>query len=351
MKNTNLVYGKISSGKTTGFMFNNIEKIIDNNENFIVVDNKEEYYNNFMDDLIEKGYNTYLINLRNTIKSNGFNVLLLPYKLYKQGDIDESIRMVRNIALEIFKSDKAQDTFWQDSASDYFVGLSLMLFKNAKEDEINIGSIVSIITKIEESDEILNRIREKLNNLDLLDPIYINMHGTIFSPKDTRGGIISVALASLNKYISIGNLLNLLCSNDINLYNLSEKTAIFIIGTSDNNRLTNIVLNELIRLSEMKKISFNYILDNFDSQPKLLELDNLLDNAKRLNQVVYIIIRNVERLKDIYGEFITDKFEDIIGIKEENYKEIKFRNYNEYPKLNTKENKYYNLEEYLNYSE
>ena len=74
-----------------------LKEIINSGENFIVNDTKEEYYKTFMPTLKENGYKTYLINYKDALNSNGFNPLIVPYKLYKSGNKDLAIDEINNI--------------------------------------------------------------------------------------------------------------------------------------------------------------------------------------------------------------------------------------------------------------
>ena len=51
-----------------------------------------------MPTLKENGYKTYLINYKDALNSNGFNPLIVPYKLYKSGNKDLAIDEINNIA-------------------------------------------------------------------------------------------------------------------------------------------------------------------------------------------------------------------------------------------------------------
>ena len=53
MKNTNLIIGKKGIGKTS-IMFDEIKKLIDNNDNLLIIDNKEEYYKTYAEELKKK---------------------------------------------------------------------------------------------------------------------------------------------------------------------------------------------------------------------------------------------------------------------------------------------------------
>ena len=271
MKNTNLLVGITNSGKTK-MIFDYLKEIINSGENFIVNDTKEEYYKTFMPTLKENGYKTYLINYKDALNSNGFNPLMIPYRLYKNGNKDLSIDEINNIANELIKDDSAIDPFWQNSASDYFKGLTLLLFEIGKEEEINLGSISMMLLQIENNKETFETFKEYIKSLEFTNPIYILLSGTIFAPMETRSGIVSVLKAELNKYISKENLLNLLCQNELDLNNIKEKTAIFIISNENTKRFTNILLDQLYNSNN----NFNYIIDNIDSLIKINSLNNLI---------------------------------------------------------------------------
>lgn len=339
MKNTNLILGKIGTGKTTGIMFNEVDKIIEREENLFIVDNKEEYYKTYAEKLINNGYNVKVINFKSPINSNGFNPLLMPYRLYKNGNKDIAIKLINNFSKNIMHKQDIMDPFWTDSASSYLTGLILTLFKEGSVDEINLASVHIMISKVEES---IDKFRTYVNNLDLVSPEYTFLSSTVNSPIDTRGGIISVLKMELTKYLSTDNLLNLLCTNDIDLSNINGKTAIFVIGNNDYKKLTSVVISEVINSNN----TFNYILDNFDSLEKIIEFDDLLDSALVDNNKVYVISRNIENLNQKYGNLIVDKFEVIENIEMgENLEEV--GKYNVYPTIDKQVKKYFDLSSIL----
>ncbi len=69
---TNLIIGKLGAGKTKK-VFEMVEKIIGEGKNLFILDNKEEYYNKFYEDLVNNGYNVKRINLRKPKLSNSLN--------------------------------------------------------------------------------------------------------------------------------------------------------------------------------------------------------------------------------------------------------------------------------------
>ena len=121
LKNNIIVSGRINSRKTYGVMFPLVEVLEENNESFLVLDSKEEYFKRFYNELREKGYETVVINLRNSLNSDGWNPLTYAYSLYSNNHIDEATRSIEKIAYILF--DGQGDPYWTISAKNLFLGL------------------------------------------------------------------------------------------------------------------------------------------------------------------------------------------------------------------------------------
>ena len=306
MKNTNLIIGEVDTYKTTGIMFKEAINSINNGENLLILDNKNEYFGTFKKQLTESGYKTLVMNLADAYKSNSFNPLWLPYKYYKDGNKDKAVEMIKELGLEIFKTDnRNSDPFWENSAADYFMSLVLILFKEGKEEEINLGSIQIMVSL---SDE----ITKYFEGLDVLDSIYIAGSVTVYAPAETKGSIISVMKQKLNEFCVREMLFNNLLGNDIDLFNISAKVAIFIIGNEKINNLGNILIDQLVNVVIDHNIAFTFFLDGLGDVPVLLELNKILDKKMKL----FATVRFVEDFEDKYGKYVMGKFENCIRSKE-----------------------------------
>ena len=81
----------------------------------------------------------------------GGAVATLVEHLVKEGNKDKAIELLDDLALNILydENNKGGDPFWEKTSADYFSGVALGLFEDAKPDEININSI-SLATSVGE---------------------------------------------------------------------------------------------------------------------------------------------------------------------------------------------------------
>lgn len=326
---TNLYIGKNAKEN----LFKEIEETIKNNESLLISNNDETYYNKYKKILEDNNYNVFVLNLNDSSRSNSFNPLLLPYNLYKTGNKDKAVELITNFAREIVKEDNPNlDPFWENSAVDYITTLTLILFREGKVEEINLGSIQAMFTLAERKIDEISVIRKYMDNLDVLDSIYIAGSSIIYAPADTRGSIMSVAKQKLNTYCIREMLLNNLCNNDINL---SDKTAIFIINNKSLNRIGNILINQVFESGK----KFTYFLDKFSDSSNLLELDNIIDN-----DTLHIVFNSEEEFTSKYGKLMINKIDN--NIKLPNLEEV-LTNKEELPISVKKENQYFNIEAFV----
>ena len=128
-----IVEGNMLSGKTTNIMFPIVENIISKKEAFLVVDSKYEYINQYYNELKENNYDIIFINLKSVSRSNGWNPLTYPYKLFKNGEVDRSQEYVQKIADLLFDSEPEKELF---------MALVYAHYEDAASTKINFNSII-----------------------------------------------------------------------------------------------------------------------------------------------------------------------------------------------------------------
>ena len=257
-------------------------------------------------ELKKRGYNIIVLDYANLKIGNHYNVLDFPYYLYNNDEKDKAIEILENIAYYIMHDiDSTSDPFWEKTASDYFVGLALYLFDNAKSEEINLNSIFNLSNDIFKDDKKYDKLI--MNSLDKSSSTYQFLSGTLFSPKETSGGIIATFSQKIKGFVTREKLSSMMATSDFDFKNIgNEKTAIFVITGTANyaNDLVSILVDELfysLDLFKNKNNRFNLILDEFDSMKPIKDFYNRINYARGNNIKITALIKNLTNLNIVYG--------------------------------------------------
>ncbi len=331
--NRNLIVdGKLSAGKTTNVMFPLVKKMINNSESLFILDSKEEYLNKYYNTLKSNGYNVIIINLRNMDKSDGWNPLEYPYQLYKCGDKDGAIEHIERLAKTIYYKYYNEDPFWSMTAGDLFKGLVLSLFEDGKENEINLTSINSMLDKGMNKFGAKDYLTEYFKDKNLDSKAYTFASTTVLAPNDTKGGILSVAKQRLRLFIGREKL-NVLTNKTTFDFNniLAKKTALFFIVKDEEtslSRYATMFINQLYAILVSKRLinKFNFILDNFDLIKECDDLIDMLSSCISRKMKVCICTRDLDALLEKTDKYLL-KLSDVIKVDDSGIKLISDNGY------------------------
>lgn len=296
MKNQ-IYIGSIGSGKTRSIC-KSVDKLIDEDESLFILDSKYEYINKYYDTLKERGYNTKIIDLKDLSNSETFNLLDLPYELYKENKSDLYLDILEKITKFIVTTSDECDSFWENSASDLIMGVVLSLFYRGQKEEINLSSVDAIINC-----ESLKDYFEEYKDT----PAWKYASSSINAPTETLGGILATARQKLHLYVTRENLSKFLSFTSFTYQELlNNKTAIFFVNyesTSLYNDLVNAFISELyMYLVNFSNTKYNFILDNFDSLGYIYDFKEMLSASNDYNISFIIGTRNIKELEDNYHD-------------------------------------------------
>ena len=311
-----LVIGATGSGKTQTIIFPTVEILAKNKESMIITDPKGEIYEATSNMLRDKGYNVLVLNFRDPQEGNCWNPMTLPYKMYKEGNQDKAIELLDDLAANILYEEKSgnADPFWEKTSADYFAGLALALFDDAKEEEVNINSISLMTTVGEEKFGGSTFMKEYFNMMDPSGAAYTNASGTIMAPNETKGSIISVFKQKIKLFATRENLSEMLSHSDINLDEIGEKpTALFIVIQDEKktyHSLVTILLKQcyetLIATAQKHggklPVRTNFLLDEFANMPPLKDITTMITAARSRLIRFTMIIQNFAQLDQVYGK-------------------------------------------------
>ena len=315
----NLVIGSTGSGKTQTIVKPLVNLLAKHDESMIITDPKGEIYKYSCDYLKKQGYKIVVLNFREPQKGNAWNPLTLPYQYYKDGNSDKAIELLNDVSLNIlYDPNSKADPFWEKSAADYFSGLALGLFMDAKEKEINLNSINVMSNVGEERYATSNYIKEYFNMKGAQSTPYIFASNTFNAPSDTKGGILSTFRQKIRLF-STGELLSeMLSYSDFDMRELGNgKTAVFMIIHDEKktyHSLMTIFIKQcyetLIDVAQENggKLPYrtNFILDEFANMPPLKDVDAMISAARSRDIRFTFIIQNFAQLNDVYGPEVAE---------------------------------------------
>ena len=314
-----LVIGSSGSGKSRCVVKPMVKKKKKKGESMIITDPKGELYVAAANKLKELGYKVIVLNFRDPLKGNAWNPLTLPYQYYKMGNMDKATELLDDVALNIlYDANNKGEPFWEKSAADYFSGLALGLFQDAKEEEININSISLMATIGEERLGASNYAKEYFLLKGESSSAYTFASGTINAPSDTKGGIVSTFRQKIRLFASRENLSEMLGHSDFSILDIGrEKTAVFIVVHDEKttyHALATIFIKQcyetLIDVAQENggklPIRTNFILDEFANMPPLKDVDSMVTAARSRQMRFTFIIQNFAQLNDVYGKEVAE---------------------------------------------
>ncbi len=314
-----LIVGATGSGKTVIVAKPTIKLLAKASESIIVTDPKGELYEATANMLKEKGYNIILLNFRDPQRGNSWNPMALPYKLYKEGNVDKAIELLDDLALNILYEEKAggnADPFWEKSAADYFTGLALGLFEDGTEEQVNLNSLNLMSSLGEERYKGPNNnyIKEYFNGKDPSKPAYINASGVVYTAEDTKQGVIATFKQKVKLFSSRENLSEMLSYSDFDMKEIGkQKTAVFMIVQDEKKTLHPLatifikqVYETLIDVAQEcgghLPYRTNFMLDEFANMPPLKDVTTMVTAARSRHIRFNFIIQNYAQLTQVYGK-------------------------------------------------
>lgn len=322
-----LIMGASGSGKTQAFMFPLIRILGRHGESMIVTDPKGELYEKCGELLKEKGYKIILLNFRDPKEGAAWNPFSYPYRVYKEGNADKANELLQDLASNILidPNNKAEP-FWEQTASNFFTGLSLGLFDDATEEEININSVNMMAEVGEDRIGASNYIKEYFKSKGELSPAYIAAASCINAPNETRGGIMSTFRTKTRIFSSQEALSEMLSYSDFDIRDIGkEKTAVFLKVHDEKttyHALATIFVKQayeaLIAVAQTcpgLKLPYrtNFILDEFANMPALKDVESMITASRSRNMRFNFVIQNFSQLNKVYGKDVAETIKGNCG--------------------------------------
>ena len=283
--NHTLVYGATGSKKTRNVIMPTIRMLGLAGEGMIINDPKGELYRTMARFLEDQDYNIITLNFRDASVGDCWNFLEVPYRFYKEGNIDKACEFIEDVAQTITLDTENKEPFWSNAAASCLYGLILCLFRYCKEynkpdEAVNVGNILTLRWKLftprrglsPDSNPIWAWAKED-------ELIAASMTGTVETASDTQKGILSTLDQALKSFVISPSLVEMLSHSTFSFDRIAqEKTAVFLLTPDEKttyHRLVALYISQsyqqLVQLADHSGGKLpgrvNYILDEFSSLP------------------------------------------------------------------------------------
>ena len=313
-----VVFAATNRGKTRRVVFPLAYSDILSGTSLVVNDMKGEIYAGVKDLLALMGYTVYVLDLRQPAKSpHRYNPITIAWDEWNNGNKDAAFTYLRSFGLSLFCQLAAatNDMFWTNTATDYFVGLSMgMLEAGVSREAFTLESIMAMDRNGNKGPgpRSLNEFFDAYKNT----VAYQSVSGTLDAPNDTRASILSVFRQPLSLYTGQLGLMDVLARSDFGIKDIAQKrTAVFLISPDETHSLgpvvvgiLNQIMSALISYAQVEHggrlpCRVDFILDEFGNLPAPIpEFDAIISAARSRNIRLHVVLQSIAQLNNVYGE-------------------------------------------------
>lgn len=306
-----IIFGATGSKKTRLLGMPAVEILSGAGESFVITDPKGEIYDKTAQNVKQRGYQIFCMNLRDFKIGSTWNPLALPYDFYQNGERGKAVEMVSELSGMIIGEDM-KDPFWTNSAADVLTGFMLILLEKASRDECNIKSLITLWSQY------LDSRKETLGSVKSLfgESLIRRKLGTLDnSSEKTVGSIEAVVATGINKLVANEEFVELLSQNGLEFDCVTDrKTAIYLIIPDENTfthfaasiflkQLYEVLIKEAQKQPERRlAVRMNYIVDEFANIPKINNMDSMITAARSRNIRFCLIVQSKQQMINKYDD-------------------------------------------------
>lgn len=227
-----MIFGGTASKKTRTLILPLMAILAKAKESMIVLDIKGELSNGTtfpgIRGLLEaNGYDCRFWNFRDK-DGDGFNILSEAYSLWQDGDRDEAINMVNDLAeaLSGIYHNTCSDPFWEMTAKMYLVAVTTLLFEICQDPrKINMLTIASYTDW-----DSCENMKQVAGLIDVDNNIMTMLRSVTSEPERTRMSTLATVNSMLTGFVTNEKLLRMLSTSTFDIHSIYKKpTALFII--------------------------------------------------------------------------------------------------------------------------
>ena len=328
-----LMIGAAGVGKTACFLYPNLEYACASGMSFLSTDTKGDLARSYGNICKEYGYNVAVIDLRNPIRSDSFNMLSMVNKymdLYRNtralSDKAKAEKYAKITAKTIIYSGEGdassygQNAFFYDAAEGLLTSVILLVSEYCKPEERHIISVFKMIQDLLAPVPSSNG-NKKMTQFQILMSRLPDTHkakwfagAALNTSEQAMQSVLSTALSRLNTFLD-SEMEQILCFDtavDAEKF-CNSKSAIFLIMPEEDNTkyfLISLIVQQLYR--EMLAVADEtggklknrvmFYLDEIGTIPKIDSAEMMFSAGRSRRISIIAIIQSLAQLEKNYGK-------------------------------------------------
>lgn len=337
-----LVLGTTGSGKTRRVIFPSIWTLGYNKQSMIISDLKGELYTYSSNYLKEQGYDVYVLNFLNPAISSHWNPFTTIDRLIKEGDYDEAIKHIDEIADGIISISKAEgsssDPFWDNSAKTFITSILCGMCFDPELDvkAKTFANFIHIVQElfermqpatragsVSQEDPVLEwlkHVEEQYTPKQNFSVKYMTIYNARNSPP-TFGSILATVSTKIDPLTALTPLTIITSQNDIDFRKFGEKPSVlylvipYEISSYDFfvSLLVNFSFFELVQAARLHEsptpgssaqlpVPVWYVLDEFGNLPPIPDMTRKISVSRSQGIHFLIVLQDFAQLDKNYDE-------------------------------------------------
>lgn len=312
-----LTLGTTGSRKTRSVVLPMVLNIAGANEkqSMVIHDTKGDVPKYTYDYLISQGYEVYVLNFRNPVASDHYNIFDTITDTFKTNR-RKAKRMLADISNQLFEESvrSEKDPYWLSTVSEYFAGLleALCIFTDYNKEYVNFSNIMELHRLIKNGKTqtlFIKHLLTEKKHFNVVEAI----SSVVDNASDTKKNLLSMVS---NPFSTFESIRDLTYKSDFSAKALATKPVCLFLVTPDESDEYNFMISlivkqiygELLDFATTNKdnalpITVNFIIDEFGSLPRIDSFNSMISAARSRNVRFHLILQTFSQLREVYNEF------------------------------------------------
>ncbi|WP_227766350.1 VirD4-like conjugal transfer protein, CD1115 family [Zhaonella formicivorans] len=311
-----LLLGATRSGKTRSVILPTVWCIGKTGESMVLTDPKGELFEKSSGYLKNQGYEVILLDLRETLRGNRWNVMEPVVRAAGEGRDDKAVEASLDIAHAIvYQKAHNSDPIWELGEKAIVAGLILSVaYEAADISQKHMYSVAMMLARLAVFDEDgYCPLNEYVTGLGMLHPARGAFSTALMASPKTRASFFAGAMAKLQLFTD-PNIAAMTAMQDHNLTAIGARpTAVFLVIPDEKSTrylLASLYINQVYQaLVELAlenggrvKNRVHFLLDEFGNLPPIPDMDKKITVAGGRGMKFTLALQGLSQLKPLYGE-------------------------------------------------